>query len=395
MALIYMDGFNHYDGEVTDLPISQLISSPGTHLPNAMHDRMAASLQAAGWTVNRSHVNNIVQVICTQGRGGLGKAIVIRDATTNNTYFMNIFRSLPENWVDQVTVGFAYFPTSANSNFNGDPVFRIGDGAMGQVGFYFYGSANSSNVRLDTRPGTFGNSTYTGGESKVYANAVLMNTWNYVEVQLDLVSGKARLWCNNRLVLECSLSDMPNGVRRTDANALRYVFGTATSSGGNTTVFAIDDLYVVDGSGTTNNVRLGNCQIITRRPERDVQADFMRDKGDSNASQVDDVISDGDESFVYASEQGSTDLYANDEAVPDYPVHAVQVSVNARRTGGDSRGIAPFIQSGTSTRVGNNVRLHLLEYQTGATVFEVDPQTEARWTKEGVEAMHFGMMLTE
>lgn len=213
--------------------------------------------------------------------------------------------------------------------------------------------------------------------------------YHFIELEVDKIALVARAWLNNQVVGEIPLTG--------NEADLRYWFGmtqgyVATGSPG-TPLVRFNDLYESDSQGAENTRRLGKVKVVTRLPDSDFTAEFLRDSGDSNASQV--RTNDGDASYVYTNQSGSVDLYNNADPLPfpEAPVLAVSVSVSARKEGPDARSVVPMIQVDGADEVGERIDLQIGTYQTGTSVFNVNPKTGQAWDNASAASAKFGQML--
>lgn len=215
-----------------------------------------------------------------------------------------------------------------------------------------------------------------------------LSVYHFIELEIDKVGLVARAWLNNELLAEIALTG--------SEGALQYWFGMTTVNVNvpvNTALVRFNDLYESDSQGAENTRRLGKVKVVTRLPDADFAAEFLRDTGDSNASQV--RTNDGDASYVYSNQVGTVDLYSNNEALPfpDAPVLAVSVSVSARKEGPDARSVVPMVQVDGADEVGERIDLQIGSYRTGTAMFNVNPKTGQAWDNVSAASAKFGQML--
>lgn len=202
--------------------------------------------------------------------------------------------------------------------------------------------------------------------------------WNYLEVEFvrHASSGSANVYINGALV--ASVSGVNTGVAAIGIVAFRNISNTR----GN-----LDDIYITDEA-----TKLGECRVDTLVPSADTaQKDFAASSGSDNYAMVDELPVDGDTTYVSADAQTDADLYEID-GLSDSPatIYAVQVRAFARKTDTGLRTLRTKLVSDSTTA--NGVANALSEsYQPVISTYELDPDTEAPWTPEGVNASLIGM----
>jgi hypothetical protein len=220
-----------------------------------------------------------------------------------------------------------------------------------------------------------------------------LSIWNYCELEVNARDLKCRVWMNDRLVHEATLTETTINFDKWAIQCLYKLNGAADQQ-----FLQVDDIYTMDGSGTVNTVRLGKVNVATRYPKSDVSIGFTRSSGTTSFSLVDDTAPDGDTTYVYSSVPGTTDLYGNTDAldvVDDNAVVAIAVATSARMTEPDSLSIGATIKSGTATADGGRMKLKAASYTSEKAVFEIDPATGARWKPAAVQALAWGQKLLD
>ena len=151
-------------------------------------------------------------------------------------------------------------------------------------------------------------------------------------------------------------------------------------------------MYVCDTGGGRNDDFLGDVKVVTLRPNADTaQADFTPSAGSAHYSLVAEAPDDdGDASYVESGTVGHKDLYGyQDLTGTPAAIMAVQVATVARKDDAGSRSLRAVLKSGATTANGAT-RVLGTSYALYDDRFEVDPATEAAWTKAGVDALQAG-----
>lgn len=223
-----------------------------------------------------------------------------------------------------------------------------------------------------------------------------MSIWNYCELEVNMRDSKYRVWVNDMMVSEKTLTEETVNVDRWEIKAYYRANGTGGQS-----IIDVDDYYLMDGSVSATSVatvRLGKVSVATRLPTADAEVAFARDAGASNFSRVGQQANDGDTSYVYSGTPGAQDLYSNQTTltvVDDNAVIAVGVHIAARQTEPDSMSIAAVVKSGGQTYEGSRMALKAASYTSEKAVFELDPGTGLRWKPTAVVAATFGQKVLD
>lgn len=215
-------------------------------------------------------------------------------------------------------------------------------------------------------------SGYHHVEAKCYAH----DTSGYVQVKIDGV-----------LVIDYGPTDTK---KNASTNIRRIVFGPHNSNSIDT---YIDDVIIMDTTGSYNNDFIGDVRIHRLNPSADTaQKDFTASTGIDNYALVDD--NDGDTGYVYSSTSGDEDIYALENSPAGAAnIKAVGVVQQARKEGAGSRGVTPLLYSGTATSTGSEQNLGV-DYVVQVDVVETDPNTGAAWGTAGIDAAQLGVKVT-
>jgi hypothetical protein len=170
-----------------------------------------------------------------------------------------------------------------------------------------------------------------------------------------------------------------------DDITLVRLFGAAATSA-NPRVMNWDDIYVSVGT------RLGPSRVDTLRPTADTaDADWTPSAGADHYAVVDENTVNGDTDYVSAATPGELDLYAMASLgfTPD-TVHAVQVTMVARKDDAEARQVRTRLKSGTTTADGTTQGM-ATSYLPYGDLYATDPDTAMAWTPGAVNAMQVGI----
>jgi hypothetical protein len=163
-----------------------------------------------------------------------------------------------------------------------------------------------------------------------------------------------------------------------------------------TTQYSYDDIYMCDGTGSTNNDFLGDVRVDTIFPTADGSStDFTPSTGTDNYAMVDDATPDSDSTYVSSSTLNDIDLYTyGDLQSLTGAVYGVQSLIFARKDDAGARSVAPVIKTGATTAVGSDFALGA-SYTYGRQIFETNPANgSTAWTISDVNNSEFGIKVT-
>jgi hypothetical protein len=224
MALLWMDGFDHYNNPTTDASVAL----------------------AKVYTVNNSN-----SILCSTGRYSQSAVYM---APTNKNGVTRIYKAItPTVGTTHLIIGFNIYV------YGGTNVFINSGWNDDTNGISIRQGHPSPYALLKCGPNTVANLSY--------------NTWYHIEARVPITtsgSNKYELYLNGATVFSSS------SLSFAWANLL-YI-GCRDDFGHTGYHFALDDLYIMDNTGTTNNARIGTelyvPRIETQFPSSDVTNDF-------------------------------------------------------------------------------------------------------------------------
>jgi hypothetical protein len=338
MALLFVDGFDHY--------------------------------QSADFLRKWSGSNTSFQTISTTlGRRGGGCML----------YPYNTFKNLNSNY-STLIAGFGFyigaFPTGANqpvallSFSNGaDPRVWMGASSAGELVVHNQGNT----VLGKTRP-----------------NVVQAGAWAYIEMKAvgGTSTGAVEVRVNG--VTELTLTNVNTGTTTFASIGFALYTGilfTTSSS------LRIDDVYVCDTSGATNNDFLGDCRVDAYYPTSEgTTQSWTPTPSGTHYTTVDEVpVSTTD--YVEAVTANAVELFGfNDLVNTPLSIFGVQVNSCARKTDAGSRAINNTARVAGANYYGPDLTLSdTTNYRL--SVFGTNPATSAAWSKDEINATEFGVRL--
>ena len=221
--------------------------------------------------------------------------------------------------------------------------------------------------------------------------SVKQDTWYYIEVKVlvgDSPSGRVDLQINGVVPSGFPLTsvDTRNGATTTIDN-IRFGAGAADAS----SLVALDDIYIFDTNGSTNNDFIGQAVVQTIVPNGDGSVAWSRSGGSTNYGNVDETVQNGDTDYVYTSTAAQQDFYNfTNLAANTATVYGLQVNGCARKDDSGARSLKLLTKSGATTSTGSTHSLDT-SYTYYQRVQETDPNTSTAWTKTTVDAAQFGV----
>jgi len=203
-----------------------------------------------------------------------------------------------------------------------------------------------------------------------------------VNVRINSASGLALTGQNTR------------GNAGADAWTNLDVVGLITTSTTNAMSVALDDLVVMDGSGSYNNAFLGDVTISAVLPNGAGNSSGWTPSAGSNYQCVDEASPNDDTDYNSTSTLNAKDLYAFPDAPAGADIRAVQI-VSAQRKGAEGPGQIKHVVRSSSTDYDQTAQgIGGTSYSFLRTVVEADPATAAAWSESGFNAAEFGIKKT-
>lgn len=228
--------------------------------------------------------------------------------------------------------------------------------------------------------------------------SVSLNQWTYIEWKwyIHSSSGTAEIRVNG--VSQATFSgNTKQGVSQGAVclfGVLKNYFGTTPT--GYTLVGSawLDDVYIFDGNAGITDF-LGDVTVQARYPTgAGATSGFTPSAGDNYAC-VDEAFANGDTDYVTADALNELDTYAIDDVVAGADIKAVQVNVMARKTDAGAAAVAAVVRGGGVDRVhATPIGIGSTSYFDQRFIYEKDPETDAAWVDTGFNGSEFGLKKT-
>jgi hypothetical protein len=176
-------------------------------------------------------------------------------------------------------------------------------------------------------------------------NIVSANTWYYFEM---------KAYCDNSAgTVEVRLDGTPvmtyTGDTQFGAATPNYFSSFAFRGGGNLQRITVDDLYICDASGSTNNDFLGDCRVQTIWPDGDASGNMTANSGTDEYAMVNSHTLNTS-NYIKDTTSGNQSVFAY-EALPITPntVLGVMVTTESMLSGNLMLGHRALSQNGAGT----------------------------------------------
>lgn len=162
-----------------------------------------------------------------------------------------------------------------------------------------------------------------------------------------------------------------------------------TTADGN---MAIDDIYVLDNSGSVNNSFLGDSVIEGRLPTSDsTPLDWTPSSGANHWELVDDT---SDSTYVSSGTATDKEMFGFDAlSFITGTIHGVLQMATVGLDALGTRTVRHLSTSGATTTNGVSQVIETTGFITVYDIIELDPNTAAGWTLSGLNSATFGLEL--
>lgn len=220
---------------------------------------------------------------------------------------------------------------------------------------------------------------------------IVTGSWYYIEMKVVANGTTGAVTLKINTVSELALTNQ-NTITSGDAQINNIVFRSTGNSGGSGR-YKLDDIYILDGSGSTNNNFLGDMKVETLTVSGPGEVtNWTPPAGFDNFQSV----QNGSNS-VYNSASGSgvIDTYSfSDLAKVTTDIAGVQVSMSVRNSDSVSHTIKSVVRIASSNNLDSSAQtVSTTSFQQYYSIWEEDPDTATTWTASGVNGAEFGIDL--
>jgi hypothetical protein len=233
--------------------------------------------------------------------------------------------------------------------------------------------------------GTTGNLVSTAND------IVTASDWHHVELQAycHTTNGTIELRVDGATV--ATVNDVNTGGSSSNMN---YSEVLIASPGHVTYAAIIDDVYVCDGSGNTNNSFLGPCRVTTLFPTSDAGPNQgTPSTGNDHYALIDEVQVDTSSTYITVLD-GDQELFGYADLTTEGAVKGVCLTTLSAPIGANGNKLKSLLKSGNST---SNYAAKYIRgggvYSAVQQISETNPDTSNAWTPSEIDSGSFGFEL--
>jgi hypothetical protein len=220
--------------------------------------------------------------------------------------------------------------------------------------------------------------------------AITLGRYYYIEFQavINQANGAVIVRINGQVVLNLSsVNTSPNGDNVVDVVQI-------VGPGGTSFVY-VDDLYVTDDSGSSNQSFLGDVQIGLIMPASPGDySQWTPVPGSTNYLMVNEIPPDGDATYVDATVPSLIDSYFFQTVQLGLVILAIQTNIMARKDDVGNRALSLITRFGGANSLADSTGRFVNEtYIDYLNQQDVNPLTTLQWTPATLNAAQFGYEL--
>jgi len=217
--------------------------------------------------------------------------------------------------------------------------------------------------------------------------SINVNTWHYIEVKATIADS------GGTAIVRVDGVEFINYTGDTKNTANAYITNILITCGVNGVEVMFDDLYFCNQSGSVNNDFLGDCRIITIRPNGAGALTEWTPSTGSNYQNVDDATPNDDTDYNATDALNAIDTFAFEDISGSGTVRAAVLNLVARKDDAATRKIAGVVRVGGANYAGSDITL-ASSYAFYQDVREVNPATSIPWAISEINAAEFGYKMT-
>lgn len=243
--------------------------------------------------------------------------------------------------------------------------------------------------RGDANAGTIGSPS--GTQIAVSSAGVLDGNWHYVELYAVIhdTTGRVTVKVDGNTVIDFT-GDTRNGGTSMNIDAVRFRTAIYSSWTPNSPI-SIDDLYICDSTGTTNNTFLGDVRVQSMMPNGAGSSTQLTPTGAANNYANVNETPYNSATYNASSTAGQRDTYSLSDLVANTTsVIGVQSVAHMQKSDAGTANAKIALKSGagvyydTTQSLGSSTAAY-------TQMRETDPATSAAWTVSNANALEAGM----
>ena len=318
------------------------------------------------------YYNNNMMLLTSNGRFGQG-CIYLNTAGSSIKWYSN--KLLTEIWV-----GFAYKLISTNLG-SGGPILSFLSPSGVEASIYITPSTGYWWAARGDNTTNLGGGTYS---------SMSVNSYHWVDIHylLSNSTGVIEVWVDNTQVINVS------NVNTTQNNVSNFSILNLGANNSITAYGYIDDLYVLDTTGSYNNTRLGDSRIETLVPKSDTGLNNgTPSTGTTHYNLVNKLPYASNANVLLGTTSGQEELYNMTQlAIIPPSIQAVKVKAITQQISSGINNVNTIVVSNNIQNSGNSSITSTNKKQI-YNIFETDPNTLNAWTYSNINAMSCGIVI--
>jgi hypothetical protein len=240
---------------------------------------------------------------------------------------------------------------------------------------------------------------FRGNEAYLFGTTTFAcspNTWYYIEFKAVIHSstGTYELRINGDNVLSGSGNTQVAATATWDGISLWWDGGASQS-----TKCYFDDLYVCDGSGSVLNDFLGDCRVDTHFATADGTTHTFTPLSGTHTENVDDTAPDGDTTYNGSTAADDKDTFVTEDFknTATAEIKAVQINMMAAKSSPGSSRVCSVVRHSGTDNDGTSLAVGAESYVDYMQVLEQNPNggSPTDWTPTDFNAAEFGYKRVE
>lgn len=222
--------------------------------------------------------------------------------------------------------------------------------------------------------------------------SVTASSYTYVEIKAKIndTTGTIDVYINGVADAGLALSgiDTRNGGTAGTIDSVTFYNANTSQTG------YIDDIYICNNSGATNNSFLGDCRIDTILPSGDGNyTDFTPSTGTAHYALVDESTPNTTD-YNSSATSGNRDSYTFPDlaGLSSQTVYGIQINAAALKSDAGARSLGTMSRLSSTDKDGAGAALGTSQAYV-SEIQETDPASAA-WTEANVNAAEFGVKVT-
>ena len=158
---------------------------------------------------------------------------------------------------------------------------------------------------------------------------------------------------------------------------------------GSSILNTFDDFYILDTSGSTHNDFIGECKVVTLRPNGDSSVNWNASTGANHYGEIDETVADDDSTYVETDTSGDKDIYDYTDT-SESTIYGAMVTSDITLTGDKTFTLQHVCDSNANENISANLIIGQ-GYTSAKTIYAEDHDAGANWNQTTINAAKFGI----